>query len=58
VGQFRVAKSPEHQAGAELRFVQDWVGHANIKNTVIYTHLVSATRNEQARKFFLKLPRY
>jgi site-specific recombinase XerD len=22
--------------GAELRFVQDWIGHASIKNTVIY----------------------
>ena len=45
-------------AGADLRFVQDWLGHANIQNTVIYTYLTSATRNEKARKFFLKMPRY
>jgi len=45
-------------AGADLRFVQDWLGHANIQNTVIYTYLTSATRTEKARKFFLKMSRY
>jgi site-specific recombinase XerD len=45
-------------AGADLRFVQDWLGHANIQNTVIYTYLTSATRNEKARKFFLKMSRF
>ena len=44
-------------AGADVRFVQDWIGHANIQNTVIYTHLVSPARDEKARTFFLKLPR-
>jgi type 1 fimbriae regulatory protein FimB len=24
------------EAGADLRFVQDWLGHANIQNTVVY----------------------
>ncbi|MDQ2950618.1 MAG: hypothetical protein M3Y27_32585, partial [Acidobacteriota bacterium] len=24
-----------------MRFVQDWLGHSNIQNTIIYTHLVS-----------------
>jgi site-specific recombinase XerD len=24
------------EAGADPRFVQDWLGHANIQNTVIY----------------------
>jgi type 1 fimbriae regulatory protein FimB len=45
-------------AGADLRFVQDWLGHANIQNTVIYTYLTSTTRNEKARKFFLKMSRF
>ena len=45
-------------AGAELRFVQDWLGHSNIQNTVIYTALTSTTRSEKARQVFLKLPRY
>src|SRR6266849_5130834 len=39
-------------AGADIRFVQDWLGHANIQNTVSYTHLVSRTREEKARSFF------
>src|SRR5947199_279962 len=45
-------------AGADLRFVQDWLGHANIQNTVIYAALVSTTREAKARQHFLKLPRF
>lgn len=44
-------------AGAELRSVQDWLGHSNIQNTVIYAALVSAGREAKAREYFLKLPR-
>ncbi len=44
-------------AGAELRFVQDWLGHSNIQNTVIYAALVSTSREAKARQYFLKLPR-
>ncbi len=44
-------------AGADLRFVQDWLGHSNIQNTVIYTTLVSTSREQKARQYFLKLPR-
>lgn len=45
-------------AGAELRFVQDWLGHSNIQNTVVYTFLTSRNRETTARKVFLHLPRY
>jgi site-specific recombinase XerD len=45
-------------AGDDLRFVQDWLGHANIQNTVIYSHLISGSRTEKARRHFLKLPRF
>ncbi len=44
-------------ASADLRFVQDWLGHSNIQNTVIYTALVSTSREMKARQFFMKLPR-
>ncbi len=44
-------------AGAELRFLQDWLGHSNIQNTVIYAALVSTGREAKARQYFLKLPR-
>jgi type 1 fimbriae regulatory protein FimB/type 1 fimbriae regulatory protein FimE len=39
-------------AGADLCFVQDWIGHASIKNTVIYAQLTSRRRDEEARKVF------
>jgi type 1 fimbriae regulatory protein FimB len=45
-------------AGAELRFVQDWLGHSNIQNTVIYTTLTSSYRQETARRVFMKMPRF
>ncbi|MDQ3685640.1 MAG: tyrosine-type recombinase/integrase [Acidobacteriota bacterium] len=44
-------------AGADIRFVQDWLGHSNIQNTVIYAALVSTSREAKARQNFLKLPR-
>lgn len=44
-------------AGADIRFVQDWLGHANIQNTLIYAYLTSRTRNEKARTFFQKMPK-
>lgn len=45
-------------AGDDIRFLQDWLGHSNIQNTVIYAHLVSKSRNEKARKHFSKLPHF
>jgi site-specific recombinase XerD len=46
------------ETGDDLRFVQDWLGHSNIQNTVIYTHLVSTSRAEKARRHFSKLPKF
>ena len=40
------------EAGADLRFVQDWLGHTNIQSTVIYAHLTNRARDEQAIKLF------
>ncbi len=39
-------------AGADISFVKDWLGHANIQNTAIYARLSSTTRDHQARKLF------
>jgi len=39
-------------AGAELAFVKDWLGRANIQNTTIYAQLTSVARDQQARKLF------
>ena len=38
-------------AGADLSFVKDWLGHANIQNTTIYAQLTSTARDQQARPF-------
>ena len=46
------------EADQDLRFVQDWLGHANIQNTVIYTSLVSNTRDKKAREAFNRLPNF
>jgi site-specific recombinase XerD len=50
--------TPLLEAGEDLRFVQDWLGHANIQSTVIYASLTSRSREKKARKLFLKMPRY
>jgi len=39
-------------AGMDISFVQDWIGHANIRNTMIYARLTSAARDSRARKAF------
>ena len=45
-------------AGADLRWVQDRLGHANIQNTIVYTFVSAGPRESGARKAFIKLPRY
>ena len=45
-------------ASDDIRFVQDWLGHSNIQNTVIYAQLVSSSRESKARKHFMKLPKF
>ena len=39
------------EAGADLRWVQDWVGHKNIQNTVIYAQITNRAREEGATKY-------
>ena len=39
-------------AGADLSFVKDWIGHANIQNTTIYARLTSSNRDAQTRRLF------
>jgi len=39
-------------AGADLSFVKEWLGHANISNTTIYARLTSSTRDQAARRLF------
>jgi hypothetical protein len=36
-------------AGADLAFVKDWLGHANIQNTTISARLTTATLDAQAQ---------
>jgi type 1 fimbriae regulatory protein FimB/type 1 fimbriae regulatory protein FimE len=45
-------------ASDDIRFVQDWLGHSNIQNTIIYAQLVSSSRESKARKHFIKLPKF
>ena len=40
------------EAGADIRFVQDWVGHKNIQNTVVYAQITNPARDKQAAKLF------
>jgi integrase len=40
-------------AGADLRWIQDWLGHAQVQNTVIYAQITNRKRDEGARKIFL-----
>ena len=39
-------------AGADLAFVRDWLGHSNIQNTMVYAQLTTTTRDQAARSIF------
>lgn len=39
-------------AGADVAFVQDRLGHANIQNTMVYMRYTIVTRDAQTRKLF------
>ncbi len=39
-------------ADADIAIIQDWLGHANTKNTKIYVQVTTRTRDENARKLF------
>lgn len=39
-------------AGADIRFVQYWIGHKNIMNTVIYAQLSHPAKDKVARRLF------
>jgi DNA invertase Pin-like site-specific DNA recombinase len=42
-------------APADISFVKDWLGHANIQNTTVYAQMNNPTRDEHARRFFTSL---
>jgi len=37
-------------AGADLRVIQDWLGHVNVQNTDGYTQITNKKRNDEARR--------
>ena len=39
-------------AGADVAFVQDRLGHANIQNTMVYMRYTTVTRDAQMRHLF------
>lgn len=39
-------------AGEDIYFTKDWVGHKNIQNTTIYARFSTGTRDARARKLF------
>ena len=45
-------------AGQDVRTVQDWVGHKNIQNTMIYPPVSAGMREEKASAAFSRLPRF
>lgn len=46
-----------YRAGTDALTIQDWLGWVNIRMVNSYTHISSPTRDSNARKFFIKLPK-
>ena len=40
------------EAGADIRFVQMWLGHRNIQNTTVYAQISDPNRDQQATRLF------
>ena len=40
-------------AGADVAFVPDRLGHANIQNTMVYMRYTTVTRDAQTRQLFV-----
>src|SRR5688572_17130750 len=45
-------RDPPPGWGADLAFVRDWLGHANIQNTLIYARVTTVKRDTEARRLF------
>lgn len=41
-----------------IRFVQSWIGHKDIRNTAVYADLTSETLRKESKSAFSKLPRF
>jgi site-specific recombinase XerD len=39
-------------AGADLAFVRDWLGHANVQNTLVYARVTTVKRDAEAQRLF------
>lgn len=46
------------EAGADLRLVQDALGHKEIENTVIYKAVANPVRNQKQRELYYKMPKF
>lgn len=46
------------EAGADLRIVQDALGHKEIDNTVIYTTIANPVRDQKQRELYYRMPKY
>ena len=41
------------EGGGDIRFVQNWIGHASLNNTMVYVHLTAKWLDSQARTVFI-----